>query len=155
MLTIKKVINGNVLDATLSGSLDETANLESEFVGSWEQVNLNCKSLVRINSAGIRIWIDFFGKLSNLGIRLVFKECSSSVVQQMNAISNFRCGGLVESLVVPFCCEKCGAEFQQVFPLDKLAANKFQLPIFKCPKCQGKLVFDDDVDEYFGCFKRK
>ena len=116
MLKINSDLQGDVLNLELNGSIDENAQF-AEQVGevSASEVHVICREIPRINSVGVKAWIKFFQTVSEKGAKLVFKECSTAIVEQMNLISNFRCGGEVESVYVPFTCEDCGHKLVGLF----------------------------------------
>jgi hypothetical protein len=146
--------NGAELDVTLGGSLDEGADFE-RLIGPLEGVRvlrLRCKGVVRITSTCVRAWVTFFRKVTASGVKLELHECSPAIVDTMNLLADFLCGGTVESACLPFACVKCGAEFLQVAPRAELASLKVQglLPEAKCPSCgKGGCVFDDHPQSYF------
>jgi len=151
MLKVNKEVQGSVLVIKLDGSIDENVNFP-ELVGpvQAQEVHVNCKGIPRINSVGVKAWIKFFQGLADKGAKLVFKECSTAIVEQMNLISNFSCGGEVESIYVPFTCQGCGAELVGLFKTEALKASKFEIPNLKCTKCAtASAEFDDIPEEYF------
>ena len=75
-------------------------------------------------------------------------------MEQINLISNFTCGGEVESIYVPFSCVNCKSELVGLFKCEDLKKLQLRLPDLKCSKCAGKAVFDDIPEEYFGFLMR-
>jgi hypothetical protein len=108
------------------------------------------KEVPRINSVGVKAWIKYFQSVSAKGVQLRFLECSTAIVEQINLISNFACGGSIESIYVPFCCTSCNTELLGLFRTEDLKKIQFQLPDLKCSKCGGVASFDDIPEEYFG-----
>jgi len=152
MFKISKELKGSSLSVNFEGALEENVSFAGLVDPTIKNMEINCKGITRINSIGIKLWIEFFSSCASKHITLKFLECSPSIVQQLNSISNFKCNGSVESIQVPFSCEKCNVEFQQLFKVDDLISSKFVLPGYKCPRCQGQMNFDDEYSEYFGCF---
>lgn len=154
MVKVTKETQGGALVVKLSGSIEENVNLE-EMVGSVPaDVVVNCKEISRINSVGVKGWIKYFQGLQNKGVKLKFIECSTAIVEQINLISNFTCGGAVESIFVPFACQSCKTELIALFKVADLKSGGLQLPELKCSKCSGKAVFDDIEEEYFAFLER-
>ncbi len=154
MIKVAKELNGTVLTIRLSGSIEETVNLE-EMVGAVPaEVRVDCKEITRINSVGVKGWIKYFQSLQNKNVKLTFFQASTAIVEQINLISNFVCGGAVESIYVPFACTNCKAELIALFRTADINPNSIQLPELKCTKCSGKAVFDDIEEEYFSFLSR-
>jgi len=154
MIKVAKELNGNVLTLRLSGSIEETVNLEEMVGPTPQEVRIDCKEITRINSVGVKGWIKYFQSLQAKNVKLAFFQCSTAIVEQVNLISNFVCGGTVESIYVPFACTNCKAELIALFKTADLNADAIQLPELKCTKCSGKAVFDDIEEEYFSFLNR-
>lgn len=150
MLNVTKEQVGNTLVVRLSGSIEESANFDKLIGAPPAALTVNCKDVPRINSVGVKAWIKYFQQAQAKGTQLKFVECSTAIVEQVNLISNFVCGGTVESIYVPFACEKCRTELIGLFKTEDLKKMNFNLPDLKCSKCGGKTVFDDIPEEYLG-----
>lgn len=154
MLNVSKETKGSTLIVKLTGSIEESANLHHLIGTTPKDVILNLKDVPRINSVGVKTWIKYFQELKASGVIFRFTECSTSIVEQLNLISNFSCGGKVDSIYVPFCCQSCNHEMVGLFYTDDLKKLNFKIPDTKCPKCSGKAIFDDLPEEYFGFIVR-
>ena len=75
-------------------------------------------------------------------------------MEQINLISNFTAGGVVESIYVPFACSACKTELVGLFKTEDLKKMGGNIPELKCTKCGGSAVFDDIPEEYFGFLSR-
>jgi anti-anti-sigma regulatory factor len=150
MLNVTKEKAGAGILVRLSGSIEESANFEQLIGPAAAELTVNCKDIPRINSVGVKAWIKYFQGVQSKGTKLKFVECSTAIVEQINLISNFTCGGTVESIYVPFACEKCRTELIGMFKTEDLKKMNFQLPALKCSKCGGQAVFDDIPEEYLG-----
>ncbi len=149
----KEDANGTVL-FRLSGSIEENVNFEQQFGSITGEVCLNCKDIPRINSVGVKSWIKFFQAAQAKGLKLQFIECSTAIVEQINLISNFVCGGSVESIYAPYSCPSCKAEQVGLFMCENIKKLNFELPDLDCIKCGKKAVFDDIPEEYFSFLMR-
>lgn len=154
MIKVAKEANGNILTIRLSGSIEETVNLEEMVGATPAEVRVDCKEITRINSVGVKGWIKYFQTLQAKNVKMTFFQCSTAIVEQVNLISNFVCGGTVESIYVPFACTNCKAELIALFRTADLNPQSIQLPELKCTKCSGKAVFDDIEEEYFSFLSR-
>jgi len=150
MLNVVKDEKDGILTVIMSGAVEENAHFEDLIGEPTGLVVLNTKGVTRINSVGVKNWIKYFEGRVKKGAKLKFVECSTAIVEQVNLISNFTCGGEVESLYVPFVCEDCGAELVGCFKAEAIKAANFEIPNLKCTKCGSEnAVFDDLPDEYF------
>ena len=155
MLKVTKEQKDNALLVRLSGSIEESTNLEEAFGQVPGELHVSCKEVTRINSIGVKGWIKYFSTLAARGVKFKFIECSTAIVEQVNLISNFNCGAPVESIYVPFACKSCKAELIALFKAADLKASRLNLPTLKCTKCaSGQAVFDDIEEEYFAFLDR-
>lgn len=154
MVNVVKEQKGTALVVRLSGSIEESVNFDTLIGPPPAELHINCKEVPRINSVGVKAWIKYFQAAASKGTKLVFLECSTAIVEQINLISNFTCGGTVESVYVPFSCTGCKSELVGLFKTDDLKKLSLNLPELKCSKCGGKAVFDDIPEEYFAFLSR-
>jgi anti-anti-sigma regulatory factor len=154
VVNVTKEQKGNVLSVKLAGSIEESVNFDQLIGAPPSELHVNCKEVPRINSVGVKAWIKYFQAAQSKGTKLVFQECSTAIVEQINLISNFTCGGTVESVYVPFSCQGCKSELVGLFKTEDLKKLQMKLPPLKCTKCGGNAVFDDIPEEYFGFLTR-
>lgn len=148
-MTVSKQNKDGVLLLKLSGTLEEGVDLNTLVGETPSEVVVSCKEIQRINSAGVRIWMQYFGGLRNKGTKLKLIEVSPAILEQINLIINFSSDAIIESVYVPFSCGGCKAQFVSLFQTEELKKIYKQLPEPSCPKCKGKTCFDDIEDEYF------
>ncbi|MBL7716925.1 MAG: anti-sigma factor antagonist [Bdellovibrionales bacterium] len=154
MVNVVKEQKGSALVVRLSGSIEESVNFEQLIGAPAPEMNIHCKEVPRINSVGVKSWIKYFQSAQQKGSKLRFYECSTAIVEQINLISNFICGGTVESIYVPFSCTNCKSELIGQFRTEDLRKLQLKLPQLKCTKCGGSAVFDDIEEEYFAFLNR-
>jgi anti-anti-sigma regulatory factor len=154
VLNVVKEQKGTALLVRLSGSVEESVNFDQLIGPPPAELIVSCKEIPRINSVGVKAWIKYFQSAQAKGTKLTFIECSTAIVEQINLISNFNCGGTVESIYVPFACSSCKSELVGLFKTADLKRLNLKLPELKCSKCSGKAVFDDIPEEYFGFLTR-
>lgn len=155
MLNVVKNEKDDTLLVKLSGSIEENVDFAA-LIGNptAKKMDIVCREILRINSVGVKAWIKYFQSVAAKGIKLRFLECSTAIVEQINLISNFTCGGEVDSIFVPFCCAKCNTELLGLFRAADLKKINFQIPDLKCSQCGGEAKFDDIPEEYFGFLQR-
>jgi anti-anti-sigma regulatory factor len=154
VIKINKEQKGNALVLRIVGAIEESANFEQLIGDTPNLIYVNCKEIPRINSVGVKAWIRYFQSLAAKNTKIVFQECSTAIVEQINLISNFTCGGQVESIYVPFACVSCKSELVGLFKTEDLKKMQFNLPDLKCTKCSNKAAFDDIPEEYFNFLTR-
>lgn len=154
MVNVIKELKGNVLVVRLVGAIEESVNFEQLIGTPPGELHVNSKEVPRINSVGVKGWIKYFQTLQTKGIAVKFIECSTSIVEQINLISNFTAGGVVESIYVPFSCSNCKSELVGLFKTEDLKRMQMNLPDLQCSKCNNSAVFDDIAEEYFSFLMR-
>jgi hypothetical protein len=154
-VNLKKEQKGDALLVHLSGDIGESADFEGQIGPPPKQIHVWCRDVGRIVSAGVKSWIKYFGAASAQGTKIRFFECSTTIVEQLNMIRNFDCGGTVESIQVPFVCTGCKSPVSALFKTEELRDFRTRMPSPKCPRCGGVTQFDDIIDEYFVFVEKK
>ncbi len=150
-LKCRRTDDGDTTIIRLDGVIDEETDLESLAVNLRPTVRFDLERVTRINSFGVREWINM---VQSLGERhnLEFTRCSVPVVEQLNMISNFFGGGTVVSFYAPYICPNCdGGEVEMLLTTEEVVSNRsgMDAPPRKCPSCGGAMEFDDVEMEYF------
>ena len=130
----------------LHGVVDEHAEL-SFFERLRGHVNISLKGIRRINSFGVRSWIDAIRKVPS-GTDFEFVECPPPVVDQMNMVAGFLGRGKVSSFYAPMACERCDVERDHLFHVEEFRKAGGKLPQVKCPKCSLPMEVDDLEEQY-------
>ncbi len=148
MLSVNRQPIEDGLLVDLNGTIEENVHFE-ELIGTFEgALTVKCRGITRINSVGVKTWMRYFQGLKAQGKVFRFIECSHPVIEQLNMISNFACGGEVLSILMPFSCLKCQNEFVVSSKTADLKATNLQVPVVKCEKSECGAQFDDDPEEY-------
>ena len=148
-------LSGDVLTVHLNGDIDENADLYDLHPQLRGKVVLDLGGVRRINSAGVREWVNFIHEAEPLTDGISLLKCSPAIVMQMNMISNFRGTANVSSFFAPLVCPACHIERDELIELtpELAAALPGELPEFKCPKCGALLELDDIPERYFAFLK--
>jgi len=103
----------------------------------------------RINSCGVREWVNFVRDLPNVA-ELTFSHCSPAIVTQLNMIYNFRGRARVRSFYAPYICESCHNEEEKLLDVQSQfpSGNTGSLPEFECENCHRTMEFDDLPERY-------
>ncbi|MBC7793633.1 MAG: hypothetical protein H7Z43_07980 [Clostridia bacterium] len=131
---------------SILGSVDEEADFEplKARLAKELQLSFDLAGLTRINSCGVREWVNFIRGLASASIEL--EKCSPPFVAQINMISNFVGSARVRSIVAEFVCHTCRHEQQFIFDLSNGVPD---LSTRRCEKCgQESLEFDDLPEHY-------
>jgi hypothetical protein len=133
-----------------TGEIDENADfseLRRQLRGS---VVFRLSGVSRINSCGVREWVNFVRDLPNV-TELVFSHCSPAIVTQLNTIDNFRGPASVRSFYAPYVCESCNNEEERLLDVHTHfpGGSNGEPPAFLCERCQRPLEFDDLPERYF------
>lgn len=146
-LSIQRIDEGETTTFLLEGTVDEHAKLEQLAVRPNFRVVLHLKGVSRINSVGVKLWIDALEGIPSPS-KVILKMCSVPVVSQINMIANFRGRAEIESFYAPYYCEACDIEFKYLFDVADIAGPPYMAPTAKCIRCKGPLVFDDIEADY-------
>ena len=135
----------------LRGELSESAELDRLRRRLAGTVVLHLGAVRRINSGGVREWVNFIGPLSQ-STPVVLTHCSPAVVAQLNMIYNFRGQARVRSFLAPYVCGRCDAEEEKLVDVESHFAdrNARDMPAFACGHCGAAMDFDEVADRYLG-----
>jgi hypothetical protein len=130
----------------LFGVIDEHADLA--FLASLRgRVRLSLKGVRRINSFGVRAWIDAVRKVP-AECSFELSECPPPVVDQMNMVAGFVGRGKVVSFYAAMRCEACDRELDHLFVVDDCKRAGGKLPRVDCPSCKKPMEVDDIEEQY-------
>jgi hypothetical protein len=143
-----KIQDGEVTHVALHGPVDEDANFAPlvEQLRAKGRVRFDLSGIARINSCGVREWVNFIRALPN-GCTVELEKCTPAVVSQLNMISNFAGTARILSVHAPFVCDQCGHEEDVLINVETGKAPK--LAEMRCKSCGGPMEFDDVEDSYF------
>ena len=138
----------------LEGVIDEDARLSpvGPAAGSRALV-VNAAGIARINSVGVRDWVDWLEPLSEeLPVYLV--ECSPAVIFHANFVSNFLGKAHLVSFYAPYYCTDCDHEAALLVDARAMVkGNNFGAPSCACNQCTAPMEFDDADESYFSFLK--
>ncbi len=138
----------------LDGILNEQSDLGSLADSNDDPLIFDFSNLQRMNSYGIKKWIVSVKGLS--GKKITYQNCPSFFIDQLNIVHELRAGAEIKSFALPLYCATCKAEKPAMIEVEKAKDPEFQEKIdalYKCPLCDDKLEFDDDVDSFFDFLK--
>jgi hypothetical protein len=138
---------------TIAGVIDENADLSPLTSLGARPVRVHLKGVRRINSYGVRSWIDAVRKIPR-ATPVVLVHCPPPVVDQCNMVAGFAGHGVLESFYAPMTCTECDEQLDQLFDTAACRANGGRLPATPCPRC-GRNMEVDDLEEQYLLFVRE
>jgi anti-anti-sigma regulatory factor len=141
---------GDVSYVKLGGVIDEDNELGElvEKIPHGTAV-IDLGEIERINSCGVRDWVNWLSKLEANGTRSVLVECSPAIVAQINLVNNFTGSGVVKSFYVPYFCPECDEEKVLLVEASDMGPPPHEPPTCRCDECDLVMDFDDMPDSYF------
>jgi len=134
---------------SIEGVIDENSDFTTFIADDTPELIVNFGKVIRINSCGVREWVNALRESNN---KLIFVECAEVIVEQFNMIPNFLGEGKVESFYAPYICPDCENEEKKLFYVSDFNIDdleNYEPPTFPCEKCESELQFDEDEEEYF------
>ncbi|MCS6913246.1 MAG: hypothetical protein NZ890_08415 [Myxococcota bacterium] len=136
----------------ISGVIDEDNGLQAlEGQVSPGPLVIQLAEVERINSCGVRDWVNWLSRLERQGVRPILVECAPPIVSQVNLVHNFTGGGVVKSFYAPYYCTRCQREKLLLLETRDLVQRgpPFTAPTCRCDECDGPMEFDDMEESYF------
>lgn len=145
--TMEVVERDGVDHVTLAGVIDENADLALISTLGGRPARFNMRAVRRINSYGVRSWIDAIRKISP-DTDVTFVQCPPPVIDQCNMVAGFLGHGRLESFFAPMTCPECDEQIDQLFETAACRANGNKLPVTPCPRCSRPMEVDDLEEQY-------
>ncbi len=132
-----------------SGEIDENSDFAELAARLQGNVVFHLQHVQRINSCGVREWVNFVRDLPNVE-SLTFSHCSPAIVAQLNMIYNFRGAATLRSFYAPYICDDCDIEVIKLLDIETSfpKPGEHEPPEFPCESCNAPLEFDDLPDHY-------
>ena len=150
-LTIKKVDGTGII---LAGDLNEAIDLKDLENKIKDCQFMDMQEVITLTSMGIALWIRFFNRFfrehPEQKNKIKLENCSFNVVDQFCYIPEFCQYFEINSIVVPFICEPCGAEFDIVKKVETI--KQFEEPYEikeKCNQCGEEAIISYYCTNYF------
>ncbi len=134
----------------LSGVIDEDnelTDLVDKIPPGMTAIDLG--EIKRINSCGVRDWVNWLGTVEKNSTNCVLVECSPAIVAQINLVNNFTGNGAVKSFYVPYFCPECDEEKVLLVETTDMGPPPHEPPTCRCDECDLVMDFDDMPDSYF------
>lgn len=131
------------------GNIDENSDFTA-LMPEGAEMHVDCHDIARINSVGVSRWMKHFNAIRAQQIKFYFYRMSCALVEQLNAIKNFDCGGTIVSFMIPYQCDECKRiVLVEKSYLEGLQGNLDRIQQ-KCEGCGNMILnVDDDPEEYF------
>ncbi len=113
-IEVKMQKDGDKLNISLSGIIDEDVDFSNYSLSGVSQVELHLKDVKSINSCGIREWIKWISSAGEATV--IYDECPKIIVDQINMVEGFLpAKGKVTSFYVPYYNDDSGEEKMVLF----------------------------------------
>ena len=146
-ITVRRIDEENTSTFYLEGAIDENAKFDKLLDRPKQNIIINFKAVEKINSVGVKRWIEILEKLPKSS-NLLYTECSVPVVTQMNMVTNFKGQGKIASFYAPYYCPQCDIEYKYLLNIQEhFLSRVLRAPAVHCVRCQTPLQFDElEVD---------
>lgn len=136
----------------IEGEINEWSNFDEIFTNRESPLVINMRGVQRINSSGIKSWIESLNHFPKLEIEL--EECPESVVLQCNVITNFMGKDQVriKSFYAYYYCDNDDSEKMVLFKEGEhyeWGQGITRRPEVSCGLCDSAMELDDDPESYF------
>ena len=135
----------------IGGIIDEDNELGAlaDRIGAGTAI-IDLSDVERINSCGVRDWVNWLGKAEKGGAHVVLVQCSPAIVAQINLVNNFSGNGVVKNFFAPYFCPNCDREKVLLVETRDVHDKKpVRAPTCRCDECDGPMDFDDMEESYF------
>ncbi len=148
--SIELVVAGDPSLLRLSGLVDERFTGFGELGGA-KTVVIDCSSITRMTSFGVRQWLKAMDALPKSISDLYLVGCPTFLVDQLNMVLNFGGAAKILTVIAPYTCPSCGSESGELIDVLAERANlvKGAVPERECPQCGERLEFDETPESYF------
>jgi anti-anti-sigma regulatory factor len=137
----------------LVGYINDATNLSSlaKLTGP---LHIDLSGIDRINSVGVKTWVQFVRDCERSGINLTCERCSPVIVQQLSMISNFMgTRARVASMYVVYVCPSCHAERLELVEITP-GVRPSVAATLPCAKCKGTMQLDEVEEMYTRLFEK-
>ena len=143
----------------VSGVIDE----DNTLAGSLKKIEggtvlMDLSEVRRINSCGVRDWVNWLNDLADRNKRVIFLRCSPCIVNQINLVNNFVGQGKVKSFFAPYYCPRCDCEQLELLQVEQFAGMaRPTAPGVRgrdCNQATCEMAFDDIEEAYFAFLPR-
>lgn len=152
---VETVTVGDAALVNISGSIDERFAGFGE-LGGFSTVVLDVARVARMTSFGVAQWLKAMEAVPRSVAYVYLAGCPPVFVDQLNMILKFAGRSKVVSLIAPYACPSCGAEYDEPIDLLVHGAEIAQgvMPERACGRCNNRLAFDEIEASYVACVTR-
>jgi len=126
----------------VSGVIDETSAMKPPDARG-RRVIIDASGVQRINSLGVRAWIDLMEELGRSTYDIVLVNLPPVLVTQAGMISSFLGRAQVHSFMTPWVCLRCDHMEEKLHGIAEAVPES--LP---CPRCRSAMELDWDRECY-------
>lgn len=141
---------GRFMVVTIRGRLNEAFPADTISQQLKGAVIFELSEVDRVSSFGVRGWLRMLQQARLSEAYMV--RCSEAIVNQITMMRNFCGPARLHSLVAPYLCQQCGADFGVPYSaIEDRAVIVSRRPYrVQCPECGQPAELDEDPWTYFG-----
>jgi hypothetical protein len=139
---------GDTTFIALGGDITEEAELDLALEGIGKNAVIDLSGIKRVNSFGVRNWVNFMQALAEVCESVRFENCATCMVRQFSMVPTTRKGAHIGSLMLPYYCPDCDDE-REIRLEVRAASAPEEPPEENCPECGEEMEFDDVPESYF------
>lgn len=134
----------------LDGIIDEHNTLDQWLaaVGEGQTLLVDLGGVKRLNSVGVRDWVNWLRALRAKWKSIVLFDCPPPVMNEVNFVRNFAEGAVITTFQAPLFCSVCKKEEVRTLDALQLRESRAGLPAFRCERSDCGLALDDDPESY-------
>jgi anti-anti-sigma regulatory factor len=126
----------------IAGKIDESTVMRPPDARG-RRVIVDASGVERINSLGVRAWIELMDELSRQTYDIVLVKLPAVLVTQASMISSFLGTARVHSFTTPWVCLKCNHSTEQMHGIADPVPQSL-----RCPNCGSVMELDWDRESY-------
>ena len=126
----------------IGGTLDEASEMPVPEVRG-RRVVIDAKAVARVNSMGVRAWVEMMTELSARTRDIVVMQVPAVLVTQAAMISTFFGSARVHSFMSPWICLNCENWLEQMHGESDAVPEAIT-----CPKCGSRMELDWDRESF-------
>ena len=135
----------------ISGEIDEFSDFVNIFDKFPKEIWVDLKEVSRINSLGIRQWLE---AMRGCQSHVHLMNCSESIIDAINLVPQFLGEhGRVESFEVTFICDECSTEVHKFLDTKDIQFEDGEVQDFEsqetCLSCGGDMDLNHVAEIYF------
>ena len=137
----------------IQGVIDEDNHLASLLRQATNRdtvVIIDLGEVTRINSCGVRDWVNWLGEVQQAAREVILIRCSPAIVGQANMVTNFCGDAIIHSFFAPYFIPSSEMSVDKLLYVSQFPAQgAVRAPSFVSEETDEPMEFDDFEESYF------